>query len=73
MVQVPAGDTAAVGGRHGLLRARPVIAALRERVEHGVFGYGKEPPELRAVLVERLQRLYGWQVAPECWFSCRAW
>jgi cystathionine beta-lyase len=43
----------------------PVITALRERVEHGVFGYGKEPPELRPVLVERLQRLYGWQVAPE--------
>jgi cystathionine beta-lyase len=43
----------------------PVIAALRERVQHGVFGYGKEPPELRAVIVERLQRLYGWQVAPE--------
>lgn len=43
----------------------PVIAALRERVQHGVFGYGKEPPELRAVLVERLQRLYGWQVSPD--------
>lgn len=43
----------------------PVIAALHERVQHGVFGYGKEPSELRAVLVERLQRLYGWQVAPE--------
>jgi cystathionine beta-lyase len=43
----------------------PVIAALRERVQHGVFGYGQEPPELRAVLVERLQRLYGWQVSPE--------
>lgn len=40
----------------------PVIRALRERVEHGVFGYGCEPPELRGVLVERLQKLYGWSV-----------
>lgn len=47
------------------LSPEPVIAALRERVEHGVFGYGQEPPELRAVLVERLQRLYGWQVSPD--------
>lgn len=43
----------------------PVVRALRERVDHGVFGYGKEPSELRPVIVDRLQRLYGWQVAPE--------
>ncbi len=43
----------------------PVIRALRERSEHGIFGYGIEPPELRIVIVERLLRLYGWQVAPE--------
>jgi cystathionine beta-lyase len=43
----------------------PVIRALHERVEHGVFGYGSEPPELREVIVERLQRLYGWGVSPE--------
>jgi cystathionine beta-lyase len=43
----------------------PVIRALRERVEHGVFGYPMEPPELRPVIVERLQRLYGWRVDPE--------
>lgn len=43
----------------------PVIRALRERVEHGVFGYGLEPPELRELLQERLERLYGWRVAPE--------
>jgi cystathionine beta-lyase len=43
----------------------PVIAALRERVQHGVFGYGQEPPELRSVIVERLERLYGWQVLPD--------
>ncbi len=43
----------------------PVIEALRQRVEHGIFGYGQEPPALRPVIVERLRRLYGWDVAPE--------
>ena len=43
----------------------PVLRALRERVDHGIFGYGSEPPELRQVVVERLAKLYGWQVAPE--------
>ena len=43
----------------------PVLRALHERVEHGVFGYSMAPPELSEVIVERLQRLYGWQVSPE--------
>ncbi len=43
----------------------PVIRALRKRVEHGVFGYGVEPPELREVIAERLRRLYNWEVALE--------
>ncbi|MGD2148001.1 MAG: PatB family C-S lyase [Anaerolineae bacterium] len=42
----------------------PVIDALRERVGHGVFGYGSAPPELRDIIVDRLKRLYGWQVSP---------
>lgn len=42
-----------------------VIEALRRRVEHGIFGYGTEPAELRAVVQDRLQRLYGWQVGQE--------
>jgi cystathionine beta-lyase len=40
----------------------PVIRALRQRVDHGIFGYGQEPPELKPLLVERLQQLYRWQV-----------
>ncbi len=44
---------------------QPVIRALHQRVEHGIFGYGLEPPELRPVIVERLKRLYGWQVEPD--------
>lgn len=43
----------------------PIIQALRQRVDHGVFGYGCEPPELREVIIARLQRLYGWRVEPE--------
>ena len=43
----------------------PVIHALHQRAEHGVFGYGLEPPELGEILVERLSTLYRWEVAPE--------
>ncbi len=42
-----------------------VQRALHERVEHGVFGYGRDSRELRDVVVQRLQRLYGWSVSPE--------
>jgi len=43
----------------------PVLRALRERVEHGIFGYGVEPAALREVIITRLAQLYGWQVLPE--------
>ncbi len=42
-----------------------VIAALRARVDHGVFGYAGEPPALREVLTAWLARRFGWRVAPE--------
>ncbi|MHB1132691.1 MAG: MalY/PatB family protein [Chloroflexota bacterium] len=44
---------------------RPVVEALLQRVEHGVFGYGVEPPELREVVRAKLEREYGWQVPNE--------
>lgn len=44
---------------------QPVIDALRSRVEHGVFGYGFEPAELRSVLCDHFQRLYHWKVEPQ--------
>jgi cystathionine beta-lyase len=47
------------------LSPQPVIRALLERVEHGVFGYPKEPPDLRSLLVERLFNRYHWEVVPE--------
>ena len=42
----------------------PVIHALTKRVEHGVFGYGTEPAGLRQIIVDRMQREYGWQIEP---------
>ena len=43
----------------------PVVRALRERAEHGVYGYGFEGPEFAEVFVDRLQKRYGWMVRPE--------
>lgn len=41
------------------------LEALRERVEHGVFGYTKEPTALTDLIVERMQALYDWHIEPE--------
>ncbi|HXJ83545.1 MAG TPA: MalY/PatB family protein [Candidatus Methylomirabilis sp.] len=43
----------------------PVIRALRDRVEHGIFGYGMEQPEFYEVILERLVKRYGWRVPRE--------
>lgn len=50
----------------------PVIHALHERVEHGIFGYPDDSdnsptdlPSLRQLIVERMARLYHWQITPE--------
>lgn len=50
----------------------PVIRALRERVEHGVFGYPdglhnfiEELPDLRSVIVDRMAERYQWQIQPQ--------
>ena len=51
--------------------AVPILQALRNRIEHGIHGYPDTHsqlnpyPELRQVLVDRMQRLYNWQVAPD--------
>jgi len=42
-----------------------VTRALRERVEHGVFGYGVEQPEFHEVMCEWLLKRRGWKVEPE--------
>ncbi len=43
----------------------PVIRALRERVEHGVFGYGVEQPEFHQVMHDRFLKRSGWTVEAE--------
>jgi cystathionine beta-lyase len=43
----------------------PVTRALRERVEHGVFGYGVEQPAFHEVMCEWLLTRRGWKVEPE--------
>ena len=47
------------------LSPEPVIRAIRERVDHGIFGYPTELPELRPTVVARLEQRYGWEVDPD--------
>jgi cystathionine beta-lyase len=42
-----------------------VIAALRERVAHGVFGYGQPWPTLTATVLDYLDRQYHWRIEAE--------
>jgi cystathionine beta-lyase len=43
----------------------PVLAALRARVEHGVFGYTVPTTGAIEAIVAHCARRYGWQVQPE--------
>ena len=51
--------------------AEPILQSLQSRIGHGIFGYPNTHPkpetitELQQVLVDRMQRLYNWQVAPD--------
>jgi cysteine-S-conjugate beta-lyase len=42
-----------------------VIAALQERIRHGVFGYTAPPGALGETVLNMLSREYGWKVEPE--------
>jgi cystathionine beta-lyase len=44
---------------------QPVLDALHQRIDHGVFGYGWQPTELSNAICERMQRLYNWAVTPD--------
>jgi len=44
---------------------REVIESLHERVDHGIFGYGLELPELTAAICSLLLQKYSWRVSPE--------
>jgi cystathionine beta-lyase len=43
----------------------PVLEALRQTVEHGIFGYEFPTKELYEIVAGRMEKLYGWIVAPE--------
>ncbi|MEE8593894.1 MAG: PatB family C-S lyase, partial [Candidatus Bipolaricaulota bacterium] len=36
-----------------------------QRIDHGIFGYPMEPPQLRGIIVDRLKRRYDWAIQPE--------
>jgi cystathionine beta-lyase len=42
--------------------AEPIIRALRERIEHGIFGYTRPAPDLRRALQDRVKTLYQWEI-----------
>jgi len=42
-----------------------VINALKNRVDHGVFGYTRTPETLNRVFTERMKRLYNWSITAE--------
>lgn len=47
-------------------RAPPAVReAIARRLAHGVLGYSTPPVALREAVVERMQRLHGWRIAPE--------
>ena len=41
------------------------IQAMIERAQHGVFGYTLDPPKLKEIVVERMERLYDWHITPD--------
>ena len=42
-----------------------VIEALRQRVEHGIFGYTKVPSEYYEAVVRWFSRRHGWEINPD--------
>ncbi len=41
-----------------------ITDAIKERAEHGAFGYNTPPAGLKDVLIKRMARLYDWEVHP---------
>ncbi|MCP8685980.1 MalY/PatB family protein [Marinobacterium sedimentorum] len=42
-----------------------VTEALQQRISHGVFGYTQTPAELNRLVIERMQRFYGWTISAD--------
>jgi cystathionine beta-lyase len=44
---------------------KPVIEALHQRIDHGIFGYGLPPADLTTIIQDRMKGLYSWEIEPE--------
>ncbi len=44
---------------------KPVIEALRKRVEHGIYGYAYPKDSVKEAFVERVRRKFSWVIEPE--------
>ncbi len=42
-----------------------IIDAIKERAEHGAFGYNTPPDDLKDVIIKRMKTLYAWSVSDE--------
>lgn len=45
--------------------APSILEAIKQRVDHGVLGYGSDNSELRELIVKHCQRHYDWNIEPE--------
>jgi cysteine-S-conjugate beta-lyase len=45
--------------------AEPIVEALHQRVDQRIFGYAQPTRQLRLVILERLKRLYSWEISEE--------
>ena len=43
----------------------PILEALHNAVDHGIFGYESPSKELLATVAERMGALYNWHIEPE--------
>lgn len=45
--------------------ARPITEALKNRVDHEVYGYTRPGPSLVDAIIDRVKQKYGWVIQPE--------
>ena len=44
--------------------AQEITEAIQQRLSHGVYGYTNKPDRINELLVERMLRLYQWEIKP---------
>lgn len=43
----------------------PILTALKERIDHGIFGYSSQPKDLAEIVKDRLKQKYDWEIETE--------